>query len=250
MSEQVMVSHDGPVLNPLQRVVDTFVAPEKAFADVKRGAHWWFPFLIAAVVGLVYAFTIMHKIGLPTLVDGVIHQSSALEDRLANMSPEQASAARLGIQMRIRILLDSTPVLGLLAGVVVAGVLLGTANFVAGGKATFKQMLGVWFYGSLPLTAFYVLVMAAVSAGLGGEQFDLKNPVGTNIGYYLAGGDSPKWLVELLSAADIFSIWTAVVLTIGVSTVAGIKRGAAAAVVVGWWFLFIVLKVVGAAIGG
>ncbi len=74
-------------------------------------------------------------------------------------------------------------------------------------------------------------------------QFNMKNPVGTNIGYYLMGGESPKWLVELLSAADIFSIWTAIVLAIGVSTVAGIKRGAAAAVVVGWWLLAIVLKV-------
>ncbi len=63
-------------------------------------------------------------------------------------------------------------------------------------------------------------------------------------------GESPKWLVELLSAADIFSIWTAIVLTMGLSTVAQIKRGAAAGVVVGWWFLFIVLKVVGAVIAG
>ena len=74
--------------------------------------------------------------------------------------------------------------------------------------------------------------------------------MGSNIGYYLMGGESPKWLVELLSAADLFSIWTAVLLTIGVSTVAGIKRGAAAAVVVGWWFVFVLLKVVGASIGG
>jgi hypothetical protein len=128
--------------------------------------------------------------------------------------------------------------------------LLATANFVAGGKATFKQLLGVWFYGTLPLTLFAILVTLAVSAGLGADQFNIKNPLGTNIGYYLMGGESPKWLVELLSAADIFAIWTAILLAIGISTVAEIKRGAAAAVVVGWWFLFIVLKVVGAAIGG
>jgi hypothetical protein len=249
MSEQVMVSHDGPFLNPLQRVADTFVAPEKTFADVKKGANWLLPFLIAAVVGLVYAFTIVHKIGLPTLVDGLIHQSSALEDRLANATPEQATAIRASLEMQFKFLYAG-PVFSIIFGLIGAGVLLATANFVAGGRATFKQMLGVWFYGTLPLTLFYLLVSVAVGAGLGGDQFNMKNPMGTNIGYYLMGGESPKWLVELLSAADIFSIWTAIVLTIGVSTVAGIKRGAAAAVVVGWWFLVIVLKVVGAAIGG
>jgi hypothetical protein len=249
MSEQVIVSQDGPVLSPLQRVVDTFVAPEKTFTDVKKGANWWLPFLIAAVVGLLYAFTILHKIGLPTLVDGLIHQSSALEDRLANATPEQAATIRSNMELQFKFLYLG-PVFSLIFGLIGAGILLATANFVAGGKATFKQMLGTWFYGWLPLTLFYLLVIVAVSAGLGGDGFNMKNPLGTNIGYYLAGGESPKWLVELLSAADIFSIWTAIVLTIGVSTVAQIKRGAAAGVVVGWWFLFVVLKVVVAAIGG
>jgi hypothetical protein len=54
----------------------------------------------------------------------------------------------------------------------------------------------------------------------------------------------------LLSAMDIFAVWSAVLLTIGVSTVAGIKRGAAAAVVFGWWVLFILLSTVGAALAG
>jgi hypothetical protein len=249
MSEQVLVSQDGTVLNPVQRVVDAFVAPEKTFSDVKKGANWWVPFLIASVFGLIYAFTIVHKIGLPALVDGVIHQSSALEDRLANATPEQAATIRSSIETQFKFLYLA-PVFSLIFGVVSAGILLATANFVAGGKATFKQMLGVWFYGTLPLTLFAILVSLAVTAGLGADQFNIKNPLGTNIGYYLAGGESSKWLVELLSAADIFSIWTAIVLTIGVSTVAQIKRGAAAAVVVGWWMVVVLMKVVGAAIGG
>jgi hypothetical protein len=249
MSEQVMVSQDGSVLRPVQRVVDTFVAPSKTFADVQRGASWWLPFLIAAVVGVLYAFTVLHKVGTPTLVEGVIHQSSALEDRLAGATPEQAAAIRASIGTQFR-LMYAAPVIGLIVGLLAAGVLLGTANFVAGGRATYTEMLGVWFYGTLPLTLFYVLVTIAVAAGLGGEQFDVRNPIGTNIGYYLAGGDAPKWLVALLSAADLFAIWTAILLAIGVAAVAGIKRGAAAAVVVGWWFVFVVLKVIGAMISG
>jgi hypothetical protein len=38
-----------------------------------------------------------------------------------------------------------------------------------------------------------------------------------------------------------------VLITIGVSTVAGIKRGAAAVIVFGWWIVFILLQTVGAA---
>ena len=139
---------------------------------------------------------------------------------------------------------------GWCSGLICAGVLLATANFVFGGQAKYKQMLAVWFYGSLPLMIFNLLVIISVYAGLSGDSFDIQNPIGTNIGYYLSGGDLPHWLVTLLSAIDVFAIWSALLMTMGVSIVAGIKRSSAAIVVFGWWFLVVLLKVVGAAISG
>ncbi len=114
------------------------------------------------------------------------------------------------------------------------------ANFGAGGKATFAQMLGVWFYGSLPLLVFFLLTIAAIYAGLAGDSFNIKNPIGTNVGFYLS--DAPKALVPLLSAIDIFAIWTAWLLAIGVSIVAGIKRGAAMGIVFGAWFVWVLIQ--------
>ena len=140
--------------------------------------------------------------------------------------------------------------IGLVLGLICAGVLMGTANFVFGGKAKYKQMLAVWFYGTLPLVIFNLLIVVSAYAGLSGDSFDVNNALGTNIGYYLAGGDTPHWLVALLSSIDVFAIWIAFLLTIGVSIVAGIKRSSAAIVVFGWWFIFVLLKVAGAAISG
>jgi hypothetical protein len=111
-------------------------------------------------------------------------------------------------------------------------------------------MLAVWFYGTLPLFVFNLLVIISIFAGLSGDSFDIQNAIGTNIGYYLSGTELPHWLLALLSAIDVFAIWSALLLTLGVSIVAGIKRSAAAIVVFGWWFLYVLLKVVGAAISG
>jgi len=249
MSEIAVVAADAPVLNPVQRVVNTFVAPAKTFEDVRRSSGWWVPFLIAAVVGVLYAYMLLNKVGLPTLVEGVVHTSPALEARMTSASPEDAARIRSSIEMQFKFSY-AAPVLSLLAGLAAAGVLLATANFGAGGRATYKQMLGAWFYGTLPLTLFTLLVIAAVYGGVAGDGFNIKNPIGTNVGFYLSGAELPKALMPLLSAMDIFAVWTAVLLTIGVSTVAGIKRGAAAAVVFGWWVLFILLSSVGAALAG
>ncbi len=249
MAETTASAVEAPAANPFARIGTVFSAPSKAFAAVKVNSGWWAPFLVSALVGVLYAWVVLHKIGLPTLVDGVIHQSGALESRMASATYEQAQAIRHQIEFQFKFLYVG-PVFGLLFGVVCGGVLLATANFVAGGKATFKQMLGVWFYGTLPLSVFYLLVMVAIYAGVASDPFNIKNAIGTNPGFYLADSELPKMLMPLLSAIDIFAIWTAALLTIGVSTVAEIKRGAAAAVVVGWWVVVILLQVAGAAFGG
>jgi hypothetical protein len=246
MPELATANAAAPLLNPIQRLVNVFAAPSKTFEDVKRSSGWWVPYLIAVVIGVLYAFALLHKIGLPALVDGVIRQSPALESRIASATPEVAARIHSSIEMQFKFLYLG-PVFSLLAGLAAAGVLLATANFGAGGKATYKEMLGVWFYGALPLAVFYLLVIAAVYGGVAGDNFNIKNPIGTNVGFYLTGADLPKTLMPLLSALDIFAIWTAVVLTIGVSTVAGIKRGGAAAIVFGWWIVFILLQTIGAA---
>jgi hypothetical protein len=182
-------------------------------------------------------------------VDGAIHQSSMLEDRMASATPAQAAQMRAGIAMPMK-LLYAVPFLLLLFGLMGAGLFLATANFGFGGKATYGQMLGVWFYGMLPLMLVSILTIITLYAGADSDSFNLKDPVGTNIGYYLYGGSSPHWLITLLSSVDVLAIWSAVLLTIGVSTVAGIKLSSAAVVVFGWWGLYVLLQVAGAAIAG
>jgi hypothetical protein len=239
----------GPGLNQVERVVDTFVAPTKTFTDIVRDSSWWLPYLLGAALGLLFAYVILNKVGLPTLVDGVVHHSKSLEDALANATPGDAARIRSRIETQFKFSY-AFPVIGLLAGFLCSGVLLATANFVFGGKAKYKQMLAVWFYGTLPLFVFNLLVIISVYAGLSGDSFDIQNAIGTNIGYYLSGSELPHWLVTLLSAIDVFAIWSALLLTLGVSIVAGIKRSLAAIVVFGWWFLYVLLKVAGSAISG
>lgn len=245
MPNQGSEAIEAPPLGPAQRVVDTFVAPSKAFDSVRQNSDWWIPFIVASVVGVLYAFVLLHKIGLPMLVDSIIHQSRMLDTQLASATPEAAAQirARVGTQLKLSYI---APVFSLLIGLACAGVLMATANFGAGGRSSYKQMMGVWFYGTLPLSLFYLLVMVAIYAGIAGDSYNMKNPIGTNIGFYLANADLPKTLMPLLSAFDLFAIWTAVLLTIGVSTVAGIKRGAAAVVVFGWWVVVILFQTVGA----
>ena len=238
--EPVKPTAENPLSEPA-RFVDTFVAPSKTFNDIRRSATWWLPFLLVTCLSLFYAYSILSKVGMATLVDGVVRASPALEGQIANASPEVARSIRSRMEVQFR-LMYIAPVFLLVFGVICSGVLMLTANFGFGGRASFKQMLAVWFYGTLPLSIISIITIVLVYAGVGTESFNIRNAAGTNIGYFLQDGISPRWLVTMLSSVDVFAIWTAMLLTLGVSIVAGIKRGAAAAVVFGWWFLYVLAQ--------
>ena len=134
--------------------------------------------------------------------------------------------------------------LALIVAVIVAAVLMATVNFGFGGTAKFGQMLAVWMYATLPW-AIQGILGIVTTWFVDPDSFNLKNFVGTNLGYYMPP-DWPKTLIALGTALDIFTIWALILLTIGCAIVGNIKKGQAAIVVWGWWIVTLVLKVVGA----
>ena len=248
MSDAVAATEVQP-LSPIARLIDTFIAPTKTFNDIRRSAGWWVPFVLVGIVALVFAYTCLHKVGLSTLVDSVVHSNASLSDRLASATPDQAAKIRSSIEMQFRFMYVG-PIFILIVGLIASGIFLATANFAFGGRARYAQMLAVWFYGTLPLLFISILTIITLFAGMQSDNFNIKNTVGTNVGYFLQGGDSPHWLVTLLSSVDVFAIWSAILLTIGISIVAGIKRSSAAVIVFGWWALYVLGQTAIAAVTG
>jgi hypothetical protein len=135
-------------------------------------------------------------------------------------------------------------VIALIVAIIAAAVLMATVNFGFGGKSTFGQMIAVWMYATLPWAIQGILGIVSTYL-VDPDTFNLKNFVGTNIGYYLPQ-DLPKTVIALGSAIDIFTIWALVLLTIGCAIVGNIKKGQAAIAIWGWWVIMTILKVVGA----
>ena len=131
------------------------------------------------------------------------------------------------------------PIFALIVDAAIAGVLLATINFGFGGKATFWEAFAVTWYGGLPGLIKVVLGIAALLAGLAPETFNSRNFAGTNIGYYLNQEETPKALYSLATSLDALTIWTLVLVSIGISIVAGTKRSSGYIAVFAWWALLI-----------
>jgi hypothetical protein len=235
-------------LSQVERVVDTFVAPTKTFTDILRSTSWWLPFLIAALLTLGSTFAMDHKIGFEAIAEQSIQQSSTSSDQMSQLTPEARAKQMHIIGLSMKYTSYFAFILILLFTAILALLNWASFNFGMGAKTTFGQNFAVCMYAGLPRMLVAVLNIIFVYAGVNTENFNLNNPVGTNLGYYLT--DSPMWLRTALSFFDIFGLWTLALMIIGTSIIAHKTKAQAAIVVVGWWLLGMILSVSMAALRG
>jgi hypothetical protein len=236
-------------LTQVERVVDAYVAPTKTFVDIRRDASWWLPFLLSIVISLTFAYAVDRQIGFDQVAQANINRNVQAQQRMNAMPDAQRQQGMHVIATTIKIGSYAAPLIGLIFALIAAGILMMSFNFGLGAKASYKQYLAVWFYAGLPFLIKFLLAAIAIFAGVNTDQFDINNPVGTNVGWYLTS-DVPLWLRTLFSSADIFTIWVVILLILGCSTVARVKRSSAALLVIGWWVLIILGFTVTAAIQG
>lgn len=237
----------GPTgLSQVERVADAFVAPTKTFIDIRRDASWWLPFVLGILVSVMFVTAVDRRIGFDQVAQANINRSAQAQDRMSTMTDAQREQVMSKVEDSTRIVSYAYPIFTLIFALVVSGVLMVSFNFGLGAQASYKQYLAIWFYAGLPLLLKYLLAAIVIFAGASPEGFDIRNPIGTNVGWYLPS-DISQWVRTLFSSVDVFTIWAAILLILGCAAIARVKRGSAAFIVVGWWVLTILAGTVVAA---
>jgi hypothetical protein len=235
MSDELVV--EGPGLSQVERVVDTFLAPVKTFTDILRNTSWWLPFVLGTAASYVFVSALQMKIGWSQLIDNTIQASPQLQAKLAALTPDQIAAQHKILVTTTKFSSYSAPVIALISLLVIAVVLWLTINFAFGAKSTFAQSFAVANYAFLPASIKAIVVSIILFAGAAPENFTPESMLGTNPGYFIS---TPGPMKTFLSSFDLFSLWTLVLMSIGLSIVARTKRSNGFITVFGWW-LFIVL---------
>jgi len=240
MGDTTVSSPEVAGLSEIERVVNTFVAPSKTFTDIRRNASWWLPFVILVVMTIVSAFVVDRKVGFARVAENQIHQSPKQEDQF-NQLPDDQKAARLrGMSVGYRYTTYGAFVIVLIFVALFALLYWASFNFGLGAQTTYKQMFAVWMYASLPKLIVGVLAIIVLLFGGSPESYNMQNPVGTNLAYYMP--DAAPWLRSALSFFDIISFWQLALLILGTAIVARVSKGKAAAVVLGWWAIGLVVS--------
>ena len=135
----------------------------------------------------------------------------------------------------------ASPIFLLATGAIISLVLLGTINFVFGGKAKFGSVFAVWMYAMMPSCIKTVLGIVVLFAGTAPESFNIKNFAPTNLGAFMNPMETNAGLYSLATSIDFVTIWTLALVGIGVAIVAGTKRTSGYIASFGWWALVVIV---------
>jgi hypothetical protein len=238
--------HEPTGLSQVERVADVFVAPTKTFLDIRRDASWWLPFLLGILVSVLFVTAVDRGIGFDQVALANVNRSARAQERLSTMTDAQREQVMYKITDSTRIVSYAYPLGTLIFALIVAGILMMSFNFGLSARASYKEYVAVWFYAGMPLLLKFLLAAGVIFAGATPEGFNIRNPIGTNIGWYLPS-DTSQWARTLFSSVDVFTIWAAILVIVGCATIARVKRSRAAFIVIGWWVFTIFASTVTAA---
>ena len=227
-------SPESAPLTEGQRLAYTFFAPSKTFTDLRRNASWWGPYLLVVIVSFLFCYTVDQKVGFRKVAENLLQQSPKQAEQVESLPPEQREKSMQQQTTGTKYFSYGISVIALILYAIIAGVLLVTVKFGANADVKFKTMFALVVYTRLPELLRALLASLSLLAGVSSDGFNIRNPLAVNPGYFIDAGGSAT-LRMLLSSFDIITFWVLILLSIGITCIAKVKRGTAFAIVFGWY---------------
>jgi hypothetical protein len=230
------VAPQTPPLSQVERIVNTFVAPSKTFADIRRSRAWWAPFLLMLIISWLFVYVAGQKVGFRKITENQMQAQPKQQARMEGMpAADRERALEIGSKFTVGIGI-AFPAFQLLIVLIIGALMFAIFKMFAGADITFGATYAVLMYAGLPGVIKIILAIISLLAGASPDSFTMQNPLGSNIGYYLNPADSP-FLYSLCSQLDVFLIWTLVLSAIGFTCVSKIKRSTSFIAVFGLWLV-------------
>jgi hypothetical protein len=214
-------------LSTAETLLETFVAPGRALGSAVRERSAWPALAVAVAAALTFAVALVPRADFERGARDALDRAPA--DVAAKLTPhdvEQAleQARKLGAATLYAGAVAGPPLLALaIAGLLLAGFRL------AGARPAFRPTFAVAAFGTLPLALRDLLALPAVLTrhAIAPEEAGRLLPASLAA---LAPG-APARALPVLQSLDLFVVWSAALLALGMAGIAGTSRPRAALVV-------------------
>lgn len=221
------------------RLTGIFWDPKAVFRDLAARPRWWTPILLLTALALLFNYVFSRLVGWGAF----LARELASNPRTAELSPDQIDklvrmqAGFVGIFAYAAALLATAVVVTL-----VAAILLFLFRTIGAPDLNFRQALSITSYSWLPMVLYQLLALVVLCLA-DPRDFNLKNPLPFNAGWFLDPSSLPAWLVSLASSVDLFSFWVMALLALGFSvTTKKMRYGKALAGIFSLWLVYVLVK--------
>ncbi|MFZ0637392.1 MAG: YIP1 family protein [Candidatus Acidiferrales bacterium] len=222
------------------RMTGVLFNPKPTFEDIVARPSWLLPLVFLAILSIVVIAIFGQRVGWRGVIERQIEQNPRA-DQLTQEQKEQA--VERGVKFGPPITYVIVVVGAFLGPVIIAAVLLGAFNVMAGTRLDFKIALAIVSFSWMPF-AIHGLLSIILLFVKSPDSIEIEHIVASNPAAFLAS-DSAKWLMSLLTSFDLFTFWVIVLQAIGFSTASPKKVSfvKALTIIVAVWACYVLLKV-------
>ncbi len=218
----------------LAKLFGVFLEPQKTFKTIGQSSDWFIPLAACLVLVLISNIVAVGRMGIGNILQASLQ---------GNPQRDEIVAAAEGSPFT-KLMIYAVPVISIpISLLVLAGVFL-VALTLAGEEMNFKKVFSVCAYsffayslGSSFITLMVILLTKDFS------DFDLRNPLASNVGYFLNPAETGKFLHSVASSFDLLSFWLLFLLAAGfAATSARPNFRKSLAIVVSFWVVYVIGK--------
>jgi hypothetical protein len=206
------------------RLIGVYFSPGETFQEIGRAPRILTPLILVMVIGALGGYLMVDRIGVRSVLNRQLEPAVAsgkMSPEEANKQLEELSSGVVGVITRY-----SFPVFGMLYPPIFALIMVGISKLITmliGGDNRFRSLLSVTIYAVLAVSIISSALLIVLLYLKPPDEFDLNNPIGSNLAAILTmtlGKDGlPKFLMALGRWIDLFAFWTLALLSIGFAAV-------------------------------
>lgn len=235
--QQIPAAPEGPS-NPLTRIVGVLISPGETFESIGRRPDWLVPLLIWIAISVASTMVVVPRLDYEPMYRSMLERNSQLTEKQRDQQLDRMmESAEMGRKWGVYAPAGTVPLMFLVVGAIFWGSLRAF-----GAENDFKQSFSVTIYAFTPqlLKAIISTVIATTRSSIDARM--ASSLLKSNLGAFTSPMDSPV-MFALLSSVDLFTIWTIVLLAIGLSVISRFSAAKVAILVVVLYLVIVLFKV-------
>ncbi|HEY3375588.1 MAG TPA: YIP1 family protein [Candidatus Aquicultor sp.] len=219
----------------VKSLLNTIVSPSQAFAWVAEHPLWLIPVVLLLLTSVIATF-----VSAPFIADLSMQR---LEEQSSNMSPEQIKQSKDMINSPLMGTITVVfAVIGMIIALLIQTVVFHFSALTIGGNARFGLGFAMVAYAQVPI------MLQQIIQSVYSKMTDTM--IQSGFSAMLPADQATKPMGIFLTHVDVFTVWSLILIAIGLPIIYKISKAQAAVLSAGYWVLSTTIAVIIGAIGG